>query len=338
MKMDINDEGFSKFYSNILKQKIKVYEENSLQGKCYNCGKVCEGYVNSHSIPQFILKNLCSDGRYYNYFSTANIEFMKDTTGRNQAGSFKLLCQDCEKKLFSNYENESKLENLCISDQQIFKEIALKDYLFQIYKCNYNLSSLATTYEISRTRNAMQQSIKDEFHDELKFWSEVNLTSLNVYENAIKYDNKYYDKEIYKVIITMKLDFPVLIAIQTALPIYKTIEGKTLFDNNNYVFEPYHLFVFPLKETSTISLFGYKYSENTNLLIEEFSKLDKQSIIKIINYIIFAFCEEYYINANAKEIINNNTDLIKLCRSIDKLDLSKWNDIKIPNLLINLKN
>lgn len=33
--------------------------------KCFNCGKECRGFCNSHSIPAFVLRNIAVDGEIY---------------------------------------------------------------------------------------------------------------------------------------------------------------------------------------------------------------------------------------------------------------------------------
>ncbi len=327
MKFDISDKKFSEFYSSI-KPNIKELIKKSTRNKCYYCGKVCSSFQNSHSIPRFILGNLNSNNLYGNIFSLSNIEFMKGHTGINQAGSFYLLCEHCEKELFKYYEDKTVIENFNENDQKLLKSIALKNYLFQIYKAILNLSLIASGYKKCK-KNDIPESLINGF----RFNIGVNLSNLDTYEKVIQYDKHYFNKDIYKTISFIKLNYTVPIAMQTSFSIYKSINGVSLFYENTQVFEPYNLFIFPLKDSSIIALFGYKYSKNTDLLLEEFRLLSDSETLKLINYITFAFCEEYYVNESIVGSLRKTPQLKKLCLSMRKLDLSKYNSTNIPNIL-----
>ena len=84
----------SKFTSRINK-KARANAKNST---CYLCGKPCSSFCNSHSVPQFALENIAENGKVAETLQGELPTSGKDT-GINQAGTFHIICHNCEDHL-----------------------------------------------------------------------------------------------------------------------------------------------------------------------------------------------------------------------------------------------
>ena len=143
--MEDNKVDFNKAIGNLLKSSRKSLNLH----KCYYCKNDISGFCNSHSVPAFCLRNIAESGEVA--YSNALIDFplLKGKKGVNQAGTFNLICRDCDKKVFADYENPDNYVNY--PTPKMIAQIALKDNLKFIsrrllekemyeYMCqNYNL-------------------------------------------------------------------------------------------------------------------------------------------------------------------------------------------------------
>lgn len=97
-----------------------------------------------------------------------NIPFLNSDKGIKEAGTFKLLCRECDGKIFQDYES---LEALCDRPSEVMlEEIALKNVLMmlnkrymeiQLYNNMQNEFSMPYLYEKKQEVNSL---------DERDFW------------------------------------------------------------------------------------------------------------------------------------------------------------------------
>ena len=126
-------------------------EQNSQPEHCLLCGEKMTSPCNSHVVPQFILKRIAEKGMVcYGqslFYHARKNDFIKTTTGINNAFTFRLICKDCDQVRFRHYESPDAIlnfDNLNREEQkQILSEMAIKTHLSHIY-------TKAKTY----TRNA----------------------------------------------------------------------------------------------------------------------------------------------------------------------------------------
>lgn len=94
----------------------------------------------SHSIPQHSLKNISLNGKIHNLNKLINFKIKEEEQGTKNAGTFRLICRNCDSFAFREYENFANHTDHLISSmnttdtQKILNEIAMKDYLTIIYK------------------------------------------------------------------------------------------------------------------------------------------------------------------------------------------------------------
>lgn len=128
-------------YKILQKQKAseleKQVEQMTKPDYCYLCGRKITSCCNSHIVPQFILKEIAENGIIYYGQSFHKYNYLIPTkTGIKNAFTFKLICRDCYKKQFENYERpEVVLDFNKFSIEKpklILIEIAIKSHLSHI--------------------------------------------------------------------------------------------------------------------------------------------------------------------------------------------------------------
>nr|WP_317358038.1 hypothetical protein [uncultured Tyzzerella sp.] len=116
----------------ILNKYIKESKNKSKKDCCYYCGKKTEKFCNSHTIPQFTLKNISKNGKV-NYFNTIlELQSLNSNKGLNESGTFKIICRDCDSKIFSDYEDPNNYNEK--PTYKMLAQIEMKNNLQNINK------------------------------------------------------------------------------------------------------------------------------------------------------------------------------------------------------------
>ena len=148
MKFDIKDKDFSIWLSKNISKIEDNYYKKVTQNKCYLCGNPCSSFCNSHSIPQFVLENLGDSGVYSNYSDAADIGIIKHFTGKKRAGTFEIICRDCDSSFFADYEKKERYSDLSNPlSENVLSKIAIKNHLYAISKANYELSRFMAIHD-----------------------------------------------------------------------------------------------------------------------------------------------------------------------------------------------
>lgn len=59
--------------------------------KCYYCGKQCDSFCNSHTVPEFCLKNIDEKGKVFYSNSILEIPLLNNDKGVKESGTFRLI-------------------------------------------------------------------------------------------------------------------------------------------------------------------------------------------------------------------------------------------------------
>lgn len=153
------------------KQYSKLINKSKQQAKkseCLWCGKKITRFCESHSLPQCVLRNIDMEGKVDYFNSMLNIPLINSDKGIKEAGIFKLLCRECDGKIFRDYED---LEALCDRPSEIMlEEIALKNVLMmlnkryleiQLFNNMRNEYKMPYPYDVKQKANSL---------DERDFW------------------------------------------------------------------------------------------------------------------------------------------------------------------------
>ena len=80
---------------------------------CYYCKKEVSSFCNSHSVPQFCLRRIATDGKLYYANTLIDLPFLRNEQGVNEAGTFQLICRDCDSRIFQQYEDPNAYQGGC---------------------------------------------------------------------------------------------------------------------------------------------------------------------------------------------------------------------------------
>lgn len=58
-----------------------------------------------HSVPQFCLQNISVAGKFYHSGNLVDMPMLNKDKGIGEAGTFKIICRECDSSVFNDYEN-----------------------------------------------------------------------------------------------------------------------------------------------------------------------------------------------------------------------------------------
>ena len=337
---------FRKFQSELIRNARAAAKHDS----CLLCGKRVNSFCNSHSIPQMCLKNISSVGKLDSIFSFVDSDAFDRDTGINKAGTFHVICNDCDSRAFQKYENSDSYIHNPEDDNELINQIALKNILRDIYKHELELEMF----------KLMPTAIKEKSKNPLAYYtaSIVNTAQMKAREfdisecySALEKCKSSIEKHIpwLDVLMFEKLDYVVPIAYQGMIAIttgfnHEIINNKFSYEKG-YNIEYIHIAVFPFEKNSIVCLFMDKENTRYNQFVERFSKLSKTRKIHCISYLLFLYCEDYFLTKDLshktmgriRSIATSHEDLISvdaqktLAEAIEEYDLNKaW---EFPNIL-----
>ena len=154
----------------------------------------------------------------------------------------------------------------------------------------------------------------------------------------------------YYMFYFRQLDYVVPIAIQAPIVVSIDFEGNIVNDvfnmNSNYHPSDLHLCILPLKESTVILLFVKEGDKTYRRFRKQFQKLDDDSKLGAINYLVFLYTEDYFMakelrgkidfkvlkeTVNIMPIIWDTAPISDTKVLSEKFNLSNW--MSIPNLL-----
>ena len=336
-------------HANLINAKKKICKllstarASSKGDQCFYCGKNVSSFCNSHTIPAFCLKNISVDGKVFYFNKFMEIPFMDFDKGIKQAGTFNIICRECDSVIFHEYEDPS---NYAIKPtSRMLAQIAMKNYLKAISK---RLNEHAI-FDIKKQNPLLLNS------GLIESYQSIQNLDLNEYKNnfkkAKKLSFKNWDNEYY-LFCYEKLNYVVPIAFQSTIALIidldKQIVNDIYYQNIKYRIEDFHICIFPLQDTSIVMMFVDKNYKRYRNFYKKFRKLPLQERLSIINYIIFLYSEDMFLSKALPENIYNNDNLINIARQTtiavsntpfsnaieaakEAYDLNKHNTI--PNLL-----
>ena len=80
------------------------------------------------------------------------------------------------------------------------------------------------------------------------------------------------------------------------------------------VLEHLQVAVFPLENTSVILLFVEDGVKRYRKFIKQLNKLDEEDQLATINYMIFSYTENVFLNANTHKVAKENPAFMEACR------------------------
>lgn len=286
------------------KKKInKIFSEcrrAAKEDKCFFCGKNVSSFCNSHSLPSFCLKNISVNGEVYFANKMVGSPRMDEQGGVKKAGTFQLICRNCDSKEFQDYENPDNYKDTV--QPKMLAQIAIKDCLRMIAKRkNEN--------QINR-KNLQTSLLGKKFIVDQREYIDLDLTDyIKSYEKAKRLRNKNWYGEYY-LFFYHKLNYVVPLAFQGLVSLIVDIDGNTVNDIYNkspdYHIQDLHICVFPLKNETVIMMFVDSMDKRYRPFYKSFMKLPIDEKLSLINYIVFLYSEDVFLSkAIPQEILSN---------------------------------
>jgi hypothetical protein len=306
---------------------------------CPFCGQKSPILCDSHSVPEFVLKNIADDKGYVdNIYNILETCIQKEKLGVGQAGCFKMICRTCDSQAFQNYEDENKLLQF-YNEQQILNEIVLKNILRNIHGMNDQMSIFNLLHE----KYGKEEFINNAYvclHDLECYMTEMNQIIDNICEKK---------QSDYTVIYKNYLEYVTPIAFQGCFEMKFDCNGELInishSDKDDYL-RLFHITILPLSTKTLVLVFVREKCKEYHNLISQFNQKNEQQKLEFINYIIFKCSDNFFLSKRINKeiytddfkrlcdpIINNNGNIVKAGKLINITS----EILKCPNfLLMNL--
>lgn len=316
--------------------------KNAKLGHCILCQKPCSSFCNSHSIPQFALRRIAEDGNVMLPLQDELLTIGKHT-GVNKAGTFHTICRECDSRVFQLYENPNTYNSK--PTDQMLAQIALKDILLMISKRNQER-------EQYKLVGAQAEFLRG-FAEEKIYWGNCDLRD---YGEKLEYAKRSLDNQKtnrYYLCFYDLLDYVVPYAAQSSITLISDFEDNVVNNiysqKQGYRIKDIHVAVFPLKSTSAILLFIEDGVTRYRKFYRSLRKLTKEDQLAAINYLVFSYTENVFMNPTTHKELKKNGSFMDMCRkstdfrsqtpfplddplevAVKEFSLSKRNEI--PNL------
>lgn len=333
---------------NDIKRKVndmqRKAQENSKLDHCLICKKKITSFCNSHSLPQFVLKKIASNGMIYNSNIFFGLSVLKNEKGVNNSGTFKRICKDCDKNMFKDYEDERKI--VIPSRKKMMTQIDLKNTL-RMYDKRLNEIAL---YKLISSNTDNENALFNIFQRQI-----VNNMDLVEIKNEFKRDIDILNKSSsssFELIYWKKLDYVTPIAFQGHIALQGDLCGDVINDlynpNSSYVIENINICVFPLASETIVMMFVSNDNKKYRRFIKQFKKLKEEEQLHLISFIIVNYSEDFFIakdvsndflnneilkmfTRNVTDIVSFDEEMQRVFKNTKLLELMNYKDI--PNIL-----
>ncbi len=298
----------------------KAVEYLSKPTYCLLCGKKETSFCNSHIVPRFILKQITKDGKvsYGQALHDKSKDIIQTTKGLNNAFTFRLICNKCDKEKFTDYENPELLinyDNLNFTQKnKILTQISIKTHLAYIntkYK-QFNMNNLVYTEQMMFLKKqglitATELDLKEHFD----------------YLYKLSKNNKKTNFP-FEVIYNTTLNYKIDIATQSLISYIYDLNGKQRYNpkdlTSSIITRYFYLVVFPHKNKTQILFFIEKSSKSmVKDIIEQFNKLSDDEKLHFLFISLIIHSEYFFINPTIKDIILKDKKLKNLYQNTDKV-------------------
>lgn len=303
-RMQIMDKETSNLTIELKRQINKAMKQYKVN-ECLLCGQINPQFCNSHSVPQFVLKNIAKEGHVKTSNELIDIDLLgvfDYKKGINNSGTFHNICRSCDSQVFKDYESEEVL--LKHPTDKMLLEILLKNILYKINK-KYREKGV---YDYTEDEFGLKPPTAAN-HD-------IDLNEDIIQLNKIKKSLGIKRYIPFNLFFWVNLPYVVPISFQTNFYLYGDLEGNIV--NNLYssnvrdVPQEIIFCVFPLSSSTVVFGFNKKENRKNNVFISQFTKKSLREKLEIINYINLLYNEDYYLSPDINPEIFNNRDLLEI--------------------------
>ena len=294
---------------------VRAIDKFTKVDNCVLCGKKITSACNSHVVPQFILKEIAENGHvsYGHALHTINIKGLDRTTGVKNAYTFRLICKDCDRKTFQDYENPLNLENFDSLDlntkKKILCEMAIKTHLSHI-SMKYR-RMVARDLPTGGKLGTLEQEGKLIFDERI---------DMEEHERYIQMLRKFIksNKNPFVVLYDKVLDYKTKLATQTVINYNYDLTGKKIFDPNLVIYDNecryFYLMILPQKDKTRILFYIEKeYLPNVQVIADQFQSLSDGDKLHFLFISLLIHDQQFYMAPTfAETIFKKNKKIVKL--------------------------
>lgn len=284
---------------------VRAIDKFAKVDNCVLCGKKITSACNSHVVPQFILKEIAENGHvsYGHALHTININGLDRTTGVKNAYTFRLICKDCDRKTFQDYENPLNLENFDLLDlntrKKILCEMAIKTHLSHI-SMKYR-RMVARDLPTGGKLGTLEQEGKLIFAERI---------DMEEHERYIQMLRKFIksNKNPFVVLYDKVLDYKTKLATQTVINYNYDLTGKKIFDPDLVIYDNecryFYLMILPQKDKTRILFYIEKeYLPNVQVIADQFQSLSDGDKLHFLFISLLIHDQQFYMAPSFAETI-----------------------------------
>lgn len=282
-------------------QFMKSIKNDSKPDKCILCGQPKTSFCNSHSVPRMCLKNIAVDGKVFQANELVGVEIIDVEKGINNSGTFHFICNECDSKVFQDYENPDVWTDKPPTDR-VLAQIALKDVLLMLSKRNMEtllwqrVGEMIDIVGLDYMKTVQELDIRD-FTEEMELYKGITTET----------------KEQFEIVFYEKLPYTVPLATQVVLALDKDLEGNVINDifdiSEDVRIQNMHISILPLKNSTAVIAFYHRRDKNYERFHHQFNSLSRDKKLEYINYYVFKYTENYFFSPTIKTILEEDEKL-----------------------------
>lgn len=312
VKTDFSDIGVDmrNLRKNFTEMTKKAYHDAKPEA-CVLCKIAGKKFCNSHTIPQFVLRTISEGGKLSYWNAILKFPMIETERGMKQAETFKIICTECDKKEFAEYEDPSNYNRSLT--QKMMQEITLKNLLNSYSKAIKN-EKLYTNI-LDTMENQIDSPLERQIFDSLagaQIKDNIKASKADIKDYKKKIHILYNGKpDIYNIIWEYKLDYTVPIAFQEEIYLvtgfnHEMINNIFDYDETNRLI-PIELCIFPfLNQTHILFFIAKKDQHAYRKFIKKFSTLDIDRRLKTLLSIIFLYSDTFLISPSFADRISKD--------------------------------
>ena len=297
----------------LLSELFKKVDQNSKLEYCLLCGKKINSFCNSHVVPRFVLKYMTDNGMI-SYGQALNntsekISTLKTTKGLNNAFTFKLICEKCDKEKFAEYEQPESILNFSDLNfdkkNKILTQMAIKTHLSHI-STKLKMLSLNSIVYPEESQFLREQKIQTAY--------ELDLMEHRDYLYRL---NKNHKKTSFPFIILYDklLDYNVDLATQTIISYIYDLNGKQNYNpkdlSTSVITRYFYLMILPYNGKTRVLFYieknNVQYVKN---IIEQFKELSEIDKLHFLFISLIIYNEQFYMRPSFKDMLLKDKKLI----------------------------
>lgn len=330
-KIKLSDEELARRQKLLKKiNDLNKHAENSIKPECCPiCSKSITSLCKSHSLPAFVLRTIADKGYIKSCKELIGINPKKTYIGVKEAGVFYSICRECDSKYFQDYENPETLAETF--SPLMMAEIALKCSLFYLHK-RYKEKALISLYRKNNLPNLLDSEVIEMDIEEYKKDYEYDIYHVK------KNDSNGYNLGYYKIL-------PYVVPIACQIPIALVLDLNDCLVNDvyykkpNYKIENCIVCIYPLKDSTIVALFSRNKNNRYRKFFKQLNKLDLDTALEKINYIIFKYSEDFFLsNTLNEECVKSILDIVSESGVFFTRDKKFKQDFYIENYTLKQSN